>query len=256
MLHFETHIIGPEKKWLVFIHGAGGAIATWKYQTEAFKPFFNLLLLDLRDHGLSKNILPEFQSYNFEIVCEDILEVMDHLGIEKAHFISLSLGSLILQQLNEQRPDLIDKMVMAGGVFKATLKMKFFIHSGKILSNILPYETIYTIFSWIVLPKKNHQKSRRLYRLQAKKLGQKAFIKWIGLYRELFRVLDRSFKTKLEKISLIVMGSEDHVFHEAARKFVQRQDKARLEIIQKCGHICNVEAWQQFNKITLNFLHA
>lgn len=254
MLHFQTHHLRDDAPWLVFIHGAGGAIATWKYQTEAFKPFFNLLLLDLRDHGLSKNMEPAFPSYNFDIVCDDILEVIDHLNIEKANFISLSLGSAILQRLDERRPDLIEKMIMAGGIFRATLRMRFLIRISQFLNHILSYDQIYTLFSLIVLPKKNHQKSRRLYRLQAKQLSQSEYMKWVGLYGEFFKVLDEYFHRKLRKMSLVVMGAEDHVFYKAAKRFVAKQEKARLVVFEKCGHICNIEQWQRFNEVALRFL--
>ena len=50
--------VGDEKKWLVFIHGAGGSIATWNRQIDSLAPHFNLLLVDLRDHGQSKEIVP------------------------------------------------------------------------------------------------------------------------------------------------------------------------------------------------------
>ncbi len=256
MLHFQTYRLQHDAPWLVFIHGAGGAIATWKYQTEAFKPFFNLLLLDLRDHGLSKNVEPSFQSYNFDIVCDDILEVLDHLKIEHANFISLSLGSAILQRLDERRPELIDKMVMAGGIFRATLRMKFLINISQFLNKILSYPQIYTLFSLIILPKKNHQKSRRIYRLQAKHLTQTEYMKWIGLYGEFFKVLDEYFHRKLKKMSLVVMGAEDHVFFKAAKRFVAKQEKARLVVFEKCGHICNIEQWQRFNEVALRFLRG
>lgn len=242
--------------WIVFVHGAGGAIATWRYQTEAFRPFFNLLLLDLRDHGLSKNMDPVFSSYSFDIVCDDILEVADHLQIQKAHFISLSLGSAILQRLEQKRPDLIDRMVMAGGVFRATLKMKLLVKSSNLLSRVLTYRQIYALFSLIVLPKKNHQKSRRVYREQAKRLTQEEFMKWMGLYGEFFQLLDGFFHRQMKKWSLIVMGDEDHVFFKAARRFVEKQEKASLVVIEKCGHICNMEQWQRFNVEALAFLRG
>ncbi len=254
MLHFQTYELSKNTPWLVFIHGAGGAIATWRYQTEAFKPFFNLLLLDLRDHGLSKNVLPEFSSYNFDIVCDDILEVIDHLGIQRAHFISLSLGSAILQRIDQVRPDLIDRMVMAGGIFRATLKMRALVNASRLLNAVLPYRYIYALFSLIVLPKKNHEKSRRLYRQQAKRLTQAEYMKWVGLYGEFFQVLDEYFHCQLKKWSLVVMGAEDHVFFKAARRFVAKQEKATLVVIEKCGHICNVEQWQRFNMEALRFL--
>lgn len=256
MLNFQIHRHEEKKPWLVFIHGAGGAIATWRYQTEAFKPFFNLLLLDLRDHGLSKNMEPAFRSYNFRIVCDDILEVIDHLGIERAHFLSLSLGSAILQHIDHRRPELVDRMVMAGGIFRATLRMKLLVRASRLLNLVLPYRYIYALFSLIVLPKKNHQKSRRMYRLQARRLTQSEYMKWVGLYGEFFQVLDEYFHRKMKKMSLIVMGSEDHVFFKAAKRFVEKQEKATLVVFEKCGHICNVEQWQRFNQEALRFLLA
>ena len=254
MLHFETYPHVHTNEWVVFIHGAGGSIVTWKYQVEAFRPYFNLLLVDLRDHGKSKNIQPAFDNYNFDIVCDDILIVIDHLNIEKAHFMSLSLGSVILQRIDEKRPDLIDKMIMAGGIFKADLKIQAFVHSAKFLNHFLPYRVMYDLFSLVVLPRKNHRKSRRIFRLQSQKLAPNEYLKWVDLYKEFFKILKSFFDRKLEKISLVAMGDEDHVFFEAAKKFVGHHQKAQLVIFEKCGHICNIEKYEEFNRKALQFL--
>ena len=64
LLHHEVIAENPDAPWLVFIHGAGGSIRTWKFQIEAFAPHFRLLLIDLRDHGYSKEIMPEFPAYD------------------------------------------------------------------------------------------------------------------------------------------------------------------------------------------------
>jgi pimeloyl-ACP methyl ester carboxylesterase len=44
LLHYETHLLDPKAEWVVFIHGAGGSIVTWKYQVDAFKPFFQFVV--------------------------------------------------------------------------------------------------------------------------------------------------------------------------------------------------------------------
>jgi pimeloyl-ACP methyl ester carboxylesterase len=255
LLHYKIYDDSPNKDWLIFIHGAGGSIVTWKYQIEAFRPFFKLLLLDLRDHGKSKNIEPAYQHYDFNIVADDILRVVDHLGIEKAHFMSMSLGSVILQKIDEKRPQLIGKMIMAGGVFRANIKIKLFVHSAKFLNYFLPYRVMYNLFSWVVLPKKNHRHSRRLFRLQSQKLNQQEYLKWVGLYKDFFYLVKNFFRRELQSLSLVVMGDEDHVFFEAAKKFVAHHHKmAQLVIFEKCGHICNIDEYEKFNQIVLSFL--
>ena len=254
LLHYKVYHLSPQAEWVVFIHGAGGSLITWKYQVEAFKPFFNLLLIDLRDHGQSKNIEPAYKNYNFDIVTDDVIRVIDHLGVKRAHFMSLSLGSVILQKLDEERPDLIDKMVMAGGVFRATFAIRFFVHSAKFLSYFLPYRVMYNVFSWIVLPRRNHRQARRLFRLQSQKLSSREYLKWVGLYKDFFRLLRRFFNRKLEKLSLVVMGEQDHVFNKAAHRFVSQHQKARMAVIDKCGHVCNIEQHERFNQMVLAFL--
>ena len=108
--------------------------------------------------------------------------------------MSLSLGSVILQKLEVKRPEMIDKMIMAGGVFRANIKIKLFVHSAKFLNYFLPYRVMYNLFSWIVLPRANHADSRRMFRLQSQKLNQKEYLKWVGLYKDFFRLLKNVFQ--------------------------------------------------------------
>ena len=88
----------------------------------------------------------------------------------------------------------------------------------------------------------------------ARKLTQQEYLKWVGLYDEFFKILDEYFHRQLKKMSLVVMGDQDHVFFRAAQKFVEKQEKAKLVVFEKCGHICNVEEWQKFNAEALQFL--
>lgn len=245
---------GMEAPWLVFVHGAGGSIRTWKYQIEAFRPHYRLLLIDLRDHGYSKDILPEFPQYDFDIVGEDILAVIDHLSIERAHFVSLSIGSVILQKIDIERPELIDRMVMAGAIFDGSRLMHWFVHSGKLLNHVLPYRAIYWLFSFIVLPRRNHRLSRWIFRRQSRTLTPGEYLKWVELYKPFFQLIKAYVNRTVEKRGLVVMGSQDHIFFGAAEKFARAQKNMRLAVIENCGHVCSIEAPELFNDLVLKFL--
>lgn len=254
LYHEVVDEAGSDAPWLVFVHGAGGSIRTWKYQIEAFQPHYRLLLIDLRDHGFSKDILPEFPEYDFDIVSEDILAVVDHLGIERAHFVSLSIGSVILQKIDIERPDLIDRMVMAGAIFDGSRLMHWFVHSGKLLNYILPYRAIYWLFSFIVLPRRNHRLSRWIFRRQSLRLTPGEYLKWVELYKPFFRLIKQYVERTVDKRGLVVMGSQDHIFFGAAEKFARAQKNMRLAVIENCGHVCSVEAPELFNDLVLKFL--
>ncbi len=254
LLHHEVIAQNPNAPWLVFVHGAGGSIRTWKFQIDAFAPHFRLLLIDLRDHGYSKDILPAFPAYDFDIVAKDILVLIDHLGIEKAHFMSLSIGSVILQKIDIERPELVDRMIMAGAIFDGSKAMHWFVHSGKFLSYILPYRALYWLFSFIVLPRRNHRLSRYIFRRQSRRLTTREYMKWIELYKPFFHLIRDYVNRPVMKKGLVVMGSQDHIFFRAAKQFTEIQKNMRLAVIENCGHVCSIEAPEVFNDLVLRFL--
>lgn len=242
---------------MIFIHGAGGSSLTWKYQVDAFKEHYNLLLIDMRDHGYSKDIQPKYREYNFDIIADDLLKAIDHSGVKKAHFIALSLGSIILQKLNDRRPEMMQTMIMCGGVFKADWRISSFAHSGKFLSYFVPFRWIYDGFILIVMPRKNHSFSRKQYRKQSLKLAPGEFIKWLGLYKDFFSVVRSFFNRELKTPSLLINGSQDHVFLDAAKRYTAKHAPlARLEVMEGRGHLCNLEDREGFNRIVLEWLES
>jgi pimeloyl-ACP methyl ester carboxylesterase len=254
LLNYEVIDQKQDAPWLVFVHGAGGSIRTWKFQIDALSPHFRLLLIDLRDHGKSKDIMPEFASYDFDIVATDILAVIDSLEIQKAHFISLSIGSVILQKIDIERPDLVDRMVMAGAIFDGSMMMHWFVHSAKLMTYILPYRLMYWLFSFIVLPRKNHRLSRYVFRRQSLRLTSVEYLKWVELYKPFFKLISEYFNRPVNKKGLVVMGSQDHIFMKSAQRFASLQKNMRLTVIENCGHVCSIEAPEIFNELVIKFL--
>lgn len=252
LLHYEI-VEAPNDDWIVFVHGAGGSIKTWKYQKAALKGMANLLLLDLRDHGESKNIEPSKSSYTFDLVGEDVLKLLDHLKIKKAFFISLSMGSMIVQKLALMRPNLIQGAVVAGGIYKVNKRMMVFVQLARFFSALLPFRTMYWMFSWLIMPRKNHQFSRKVFIEQSQKLNAAEYHKWMSLYKEFRRVLSEFYHEQLTFPLLAVMGSQDYVFLDAASNYARQHDRAQLHVMEACGHICNVEQPSLFNTIAINF---
>lgn len=252
LLHYEIDG-NKDAPWLVFVHGAGGSIKTWKFQVETLAKDFQLLLIDLRDHGFSKNIEPSYESYDFDIIAGDIINVLDNLKIKKAHFLSLSIGSVILQKLDILRPKLVDKMVMAGAIFDGSKFMHAFVHSGKILTYILPFRVFYSLFSFIVLPRKNHRLSRYIFRQQSMRMNVVEYLKWVELYKPFFKLIKEYVNREIQRPCLVVMGDQDHIFFKSAKNFTELHKNAHLAVIKGCGHVVSIESPKPFNKIASDF---
>ncbi|MEO1054730.1 MAG: alpha/beta hydrolase [Bacteroidota bacterium] len=254
MLNYQVHTHGKNSPWVVFLHGAGGSLKTWTYQIGAFEDHFNILLIDLRDHGMSKDVVPSRERYSFSLISEDIKTVLDKVGVEKAHFLTLSFGSVLVQDFIMRYPEKVERLVIAGGIFKGNIFIKSFVQLARFMNVFLKYHTMYSLFSYLLMPRKRNQKARRIYQMQAAKLTHEEYLKWIGLYKEFFRLLGNFFNQQLPVKTLIVMGGEDYIFLKAAKEFAKRQRNARINVVPYTGHIVNIEAPEQFNHLAVSFL--
>ncbi|MFN3528550.1 MAG: alpha/beta fold hydrolase [Bacteroidia bacterium] len=256
MLHFKTHNRSETAPWVVFIHGAGGNSSIWFKQVKAFSSHFNLLLLDLRGHGKSTNMAAEMRKYSFEAIARDVIEVLDHLNIAKAHFVGVSLGTIIIRQLAETAPNRVASMVMAGAISRLDFRGKFFVWLGRVFKNVVPFMWLYKLFAFVIMPRANHAEARNFFIRQAQQIARKEFLRWYKLTGQLTPLL-RRFESKLPDIpALYVMGRQDHMFLPTVSEMVSRTRTASLEVIEQCGHVVTIEQAARFNELAIGFLHG
>lgn len=256
MLHYRTHVLGPDRDWVVLVHGAGGSSTIWFRQLRAYRERFNVLLVDLRGHGESAKVSDgrERGPYTFEAVSRDVLDVLDDAGIASAHFVGISLGCLIIRTIAELAPERVKSMVLGGAVVRLNLRSRALVLLGNLLKRVIPFMWLYRIYAWILLPRAGHRESRTIFVREAQKLARKEFLRWFRLTMELSPVL-RLFEERDTGIpTLYLMGEEDHMFLPAARRLAERHRNAVLHVIEKCGHVCNIEKSAPFNRVSIAFM--
>ena len=256
MLNYTVHRNKDNAQWVTFIHGAGGSSSIWFKQIKSFSRFFNLLLIDLRGHGKSKNHLLDLSNsiYTFDAISDEILEVLDHEKIASSHFMGVSLGTILIRTIAEKSPERVNSLIMGGAILKFNFKSRLLMRFGNATKSILPYMWLYKILAFIIMPKRNHKESRLLFIREAKKLYQKEFIRWFKLTSEVIPLL-KVFRQKQIKVpTLYVMGAQDYMFLPSVKKVVEQQQLSQLQVIPNCGHVVNIERPQQFNQLSLHFL--
>ncbi|MFZ3589906.1 alpha/beta fold hydrolase [Bacillus sp. DJP31] len=254
MLHFKTYILDPSHDWTVFIHGAGGSSSIWYKQIREYKKHFNILLIDLRGHGKSKNEKVLKKKYSFHEVSLDIIEVLNYLRIRSAHFIGISLGTILIRNIAEMEPARIKSMVLGGAVIRLNTRVKTLMILGNLGKKLIPYMWLYKFFAWCLMPKKRHEESRLLFVNQAKKLCQKEFIKWFKLTTNVAPLLVHFEENTIDIPTLYVMGREDYMFLLPVEDVVKKTKHATLMVIEDSGHVCNVDQPERFNELTIEFL--
>lgn len=260
MLYYKTyrHPNELQKDWVCFIHGAGGSSSIWYKQLREYKKAFNVLLVDLRGHGNSKSHLKQthFPTYTFEEISEEVVEVLDHLQISKSHFVGISLGTIIIREIAERHPERVNSVVMGGAIVKLNTRSQILMRLGIIFKSVIPYILLYKLFAWTIMPRKSHRESRSLFVREAKKLYQKEFIRWFKLAAEVNSLLVNHRAKHTGHPTLYIMGDEDHMFLPSIDKLVKNlaTPQVRLQVINSCGHVVNVDQPDSFNQISIGFL--
>lgn len=257
MLYHKTYIHSKEAPWVTFVHGAGGSSSIWSAQLRAYKEHFNVLLLDLRGHGKSKN--QQWigkKEYSFQSIGNEVVELLDYLKIAQTHFVGISLGTIITRELAERFPDRVKSLVMGGAVMKLNLRGQLLMRLGSWTKSIVPYLLTYRFFAWIIMPKKNHKESRLLFINEAKKLYQNEFKRWFRLVAEVNPILSL-FRSKDCGIpTLYIMGEEDFMFLPGVKDTVRRHFSASLSVFEGCGHVVNIERAKLFNQTSIAFIKS
>ena len=239
-------------KWITFIHGAGGNSSIWFNQVRFFKAYFNVLLIDLRGHGKSE-VSPKGKEYTFEIIIDDILNVLDHNKIEKSHFVGISLGSILIQKMIQLHSNRVEKIGLGGAILNLNLQSRFLMFMGKLTQSIFPFIWIYTFFAYVIMPYKAHRKSRALFIKEAKKISHAEFGRWYKLTATILPVLAKIRAKQLKPPTLYIMGIQDYMFLPFVKKIIMIHQNATLITLPGSGHVVNIDQPDLFNDHLLNF---
>lgn len=243
----------PDAEWIIFVHGAGGSSSIWYKQVKVFSKYLNVLLVDLRGHGQSSKG-DASRNYSFPEISNDIIQVLNHLRIDKCHFVGISLGTIIIREIAEHYPERVKSMILGGAILDFNLQGKILMKLGNWLKSVLPYMLLYKLFAFVILPRKNHKEARSLFVNEARKLAQKEFVRWYRLTASVNKVL-KIHRSRVSSIpTLYVMGSEDYMFLEPIRDLVKGHTHTILRVIEDCGHVVNVEKPTVFNHVVLEYL--
>jgi 3-oxoadipate enol-lactonase len=98
------------KPVLVLSNSIGTTLRMWDMQLNDLSKHFRVLSYDFRGHGASS--VP-VGAYSLDRLGRDVVELLDSLHIERAHFLGLSLGGFVGQWLGIHVPDRIDRLILS-----------------------------------------------------------------------------------------------------------------------------------------------
>jgi 3-oxoadipate enol-lactonase len=108
----EVHaeVAGPEgAPALVLSASLGTTLAMWDRVAPLLAERLRVVRYDMRGHGRSP--VPE-GPYSIADLCDDVVTLLDRLGVERASFCGISIGGMVGQWLGAHAPERFDRLVL------------------------------------------------------------------------------------------------------------------------------------------------
>ncbi|QHE53978.1 alpha/beta fold hydrolase [Pontibacillus sp. HMF3514] len=250
------HIIyeNDKKEYIVLLHGIGGNSRVFFKQLKAYTKEYNVIAIHLPGHGKSAKPQDYNEPFSLKLVADEVKRLLASLKIDKAHFVGISLGSIIIHTILQNHPSIVKSAVLGGTITRFTPLSKLLINLGDLTKDVTPHMWLYRFFAWIMMPKSNHKNARSVFIKEAKKLRRDDLLAWFRIAK----TVDKTHKFLEQKAKgiprLYISGREDHLFLDPLKKDLANDQDAELIVLEQCGHVCNIEKGKEFNQASLRFL--
>lgn len=99
----------PDGPAVLFANSLGSTHRMWDPQLAAFEERYRVVRYDTRGHGQSP--VPD-GPYTIDDLADDVVALLDTLGIERAHLIGLSLGGMTAMRVAARHPERVDRLAL------------------------------------------------------------------------------------------------------------------------------------------------
>lgn len=94
---------------LVILHGLFGSADNWFSIARELDKEFTMYLVDQRNHGDS----PHSSAWNYDLMVEDLKELLDEEGLDKAYLMGHSMGGKTVMNFALKYPERVEKLIVA-----------------------------------------------------------------------------------------------------------------------------------------------
>lgn len=237
--------------WLLMSHSIATDLHVWDAQVEAMRDNFRILRFDTRGHGAS-DASPA--PYDFTLLEQDVVKLLDHYGIDKAHFMGVSLGGMIGFGLAINHSGRLASLIAVSSradapeAFRAPWDERIaMVQKDGMEALVKP-----TVERWFA-PEylASHGETRQFIETMIRTTAVEGFA---GIGRALQKLDYLPGLGKISVPTLLIAGARDAPIPDAMQKIHEMIAPSHYEIVADAGHLPNVEKSAEFNAIAADFL--
>jgi 2-hydroxy-6-oxonona-2,4-dienedioate hydrolase len=260
-IHFND--CGSGAQTVVMLHGSGPGATGWANFHRNIDPLvsagYRVVLVDCPGWGRSDTVL--CTGSRSDLNARITRGVLDHLGIERAHFIGNSMGGHSAVALALASPERVGRLVlMGGGTGGPSLFMPMPTEGIKLIQRVYRDPTIenlramMSVFVFDASSLTDELFQSRLENLHARRDHLENFIRSLAVNPKQFPDYGHRLGEVRAK-TLIVWGRDDRfVPFDVGIRLLWGIPDADLVVYSRCGHWCQWEHADKFNRHVLDFL--
>lgn len=234
---------------IIFIHGFPLNHSMWRQQLDYFGSTYRCIAPDLRGYGAS--LLPEGatkEAWSMDTFADDIIALMDKLGIDKAHVCGLSMGGYVAWALWRKYRKRVQRLILAdtkatgepaeGKVNRARQAELVKAQGSRAIANeMLPK----------LLAPENHARFGAEVRYMIESTRPEAIAATLPALANRRDMSD--WLRRVQGPTLIALGEKDEIASMKDAEFMRDNiDKAKIAIIPDAGHLAPLENAPAFNE--------
>lgn len=237
---------------MVLIHGLSASNEVWLSQVPAFSQKHTVVTMDLRGHGQSDK--PEM-AYSIELFSNDVVALMDHLGIKQAIIIGVSMGGMVAQRMALDHSKYVNKLILVDTMSHMDKCLRMKMENGALLAERFGMEVqARNGLPWAFSTSFINEHFDEIMNIidDVSSLPAGPYIQSVKA------CIGHDVKNQLSKIlvqTLVIVGEEDILTPRYFSKVLcENIPDCRMSVIKGSGHVTPIEQADDFNKIVLDFL--
>lgn len=244
---------------LLLLHGFTGSGATW----QPFDwPGFEIVAVDLPGHGESDKPA-RAERYRMERCLEDLVALLDELGVERAAVLGYSMGGRVALHLALHAPERLWALVIESaspGIESEAERAERRRSDGELADSIMRDGVAPFVDRWQAIPlfasqsrlSADARERLRQQRLRNDAAGLANSLRGLGA-GEQQPVYDRL--DEIATPALLLAGADDAKYRAIAERTAGALPNARLQIVPEAGHAVHLEQPQAFSAAVREFLN-
>lgn len=262
MQHTNKHIVAngiqlayridgnPNGPALILSNSLMSSAAMWDDTLPALTDKYRVIRYDKRGHGQSE---VKAAPYSIALLTQDLIGLMDELGIAKAHLVGLSMGGMICQYAGANYPDRVLSLSLCDTASEMPPRSLWEERFATARKDGIAGLADGTIKRWFVagFPEREPAKIAAVREM----ILATPLEGYIGCASAVRDMAQTTMLLKIKAPTLIMVGRQDPACTvEQSTVLLRMIPHAHMHIIDDAAHLSNIEKPEEFNRVLRNFL--